>query len=291
MDDMDYKILLDLHEYRNITKVAQINFVSQPAITKRIKRIEQELKCKLIHSSKKGVLFTAAGENIIPYCRNILRQVQSLRHSMNEMQGVIGGSINVISSPNYCRFRLPSAIKLYSQRYPMVDINIITVTKSNEVYYKLLEHEDYIGIIRGETNWAGESILLASEPVCLICSHKNANRPLNEYKYIRRNTDSNMSAQISKWAKENNISLHNTSLCLDDISTCKKVVQSGIGWCILPSICLDDFDGKIEKLSFSDGTPFVRNTYALFHNTYYKLPQVKLFIDTLIENEKNYSLD
>ena len=58
MDDMDYKILLDLHEYRNITKVAQINFVSQPAITKRIKRIEQELNCKLMHSSKRYSVYS-----------------------------------------------------------------------------------------------------------------------------------------------------------------------------------------------------------------------------------------
>lgn len=85
MDEKDYRFLIDLYEAKNISKVAQMHFLSQPAMTKRIKRIEQELGCELLLRTKKGVLFTAFGEKIIPYCRSMVQQSQALRSSINQV--------------------------------------------------------------------------------------------------------------------------------------------------------------------------------------------------------------
>ena len=62
MDEKDYELLLELYEQKNITKVAQKLFLTQPAISKRIQKMEEELQCQLFLRSKKGVLFTPAGE-------------------------------------------------------------------------------------------------------------------------------------------------------------------------------------------------------------------------------------
>jgi DNA-binding transcriptional LysR family regulator len=286
MDDRDYQFLIDLYESRNITKVAQMHFLSQPAMTKRIKRIEEELGCELVLRSKKGVMFTSIGESIIQHCRGMVQLSQSLRSCVNQHQGVVGGTVNIVSSFNYCRYRLPSAIKLFTQRYPMVEMNI-TTGKSKNIYYQLFQKEDCIIIVRGEQNWDGGCILLSSEPMCLIYSHENAGRPLSEYDYIGHHTDAKVEAQINQWAKEKDISLYNTRLWVDDISSCMELVRSGIGWCIVPRICLDSFDGIVENVYFADGTPLTRSTYALYHDSYRELQQVRLFLDVLVENEGN----
>ena len=62
MDEKDYELLLELYEQKNITKVAQKLFLTQPAISKRIQKMEEELQCQLFLRSIKGVLFTPAGE-------------------------------------------------------------------------------------------------------------------------------------------------------------------------------------------------------------------------------------
>jgi DNA-binding transcriptional LysR family regulator len=95
-------------------------------------------------------------------------------------------------------------------------------------------------------------------------------------------------SQIEEWAAEQKISLSSSNLMVDDISGCKEMVQSGIGWSILPRICLDDFNGAVQPLNFKNGSSFIRNSYALYHNSYFELKQVKLFISALIENEKQY---
>ena len=43
MNEQDYQLLIDLYETKNITKVADQHFLTQPALTKRIRRIEEEL--------------------------------------------------------------------------------------------------------------------------------------------------------------------------------------------------------------------------------------------------------
>ena len=69
---------------------------------------------------------------------------------------------------------------------------------------------------------------------------------------------------------------------MDDIDTCKEMARHGLGWCILPQICLDDFDGYWEKLFLADGSPFVRNTYVLYKKPYGQLPQIRRFLDYLL---------
>ena len=287
MDDRDYQFLLDLYETKNITRVAQKHYLSQPAMTKRMKNIEEELGCQLFLRSKKGVIFTADGERIIPHCQSIVRQSHALRNTINQMQGVVGGSLNIYCSFNYGHYRLPAALKIFSQRYPLVDINIAT-GKSKNIYQQFAKREDCIFIMRGEQKWDEGKLLLATEPICLIYSYENIGRPLHEYNYIGHQTDATVEEQIHQWAGERNLPLHNTRFWVDDISSCKEMVRCGIGWCILPKICLEDFEGVVEELSFADSTPFTRNTYVLFRESYGQLQQVQLFLKVLQENEECY---
>ena len=61
MDEKDYELLLDLSETKNITKTASRLYMTQPAITKRIQKMEEELNCQLFLRSKKGVILTPSG--------------------------------------------------------------------------------------------------------------------------------------------------------------------------------------------------------------------------------------
>lgn len=63
------------------------------------------------------------------------------------------------------------------------------------------------------------------------------------------------------------------------------MVKAELGWAILPAICLDDFKGYRSPIVYQDGTPFLRNSYVLYRNSYQELPQVELFIKELVAYE------
>ncbi|MEG0803504.1 MAG: LysR family transcriptional regulator, partial [Pygmaiobacter sp.] len=95
MDNRDFQILIDLYECKNITKVAQQHFISQPAMTKRLQKIEEALGAELLLRSPKGVIFTPVGEAVIPFCRTMIQQSHAMLSTVNQLHGVVGGTINV----------------------------------------------------------------------------------------------------------------------------------------------------------------------------------------------------
>ena len=57
MDSRDCQFLIDLYEMKSITKVAQKYYLSQPAMTKRLQRLEEEFGCTILLRRKKGAKF------------------------------------------------------------------------------------------------------------------------------------------------------------------------------------------------------------------------------------------
>ncbi len=280
MDEKDYELLIELYEIKNITKVSQKLFLSQPALTKRLIKIENELNCKLLVRSKKGVIFTPIGESLMSYIKTLNNTTSEMKNHINTNLGYIGGTLNVGCSVNFSHYRLPTVLKTYTQLYPLVNINI-TTGQSKNLYKMLMKDEISIAIVRGDFKWDEGKDLLFKEPMLLVCSKENANKPLESYPYINRSTDAGLNLELHNWLVENNLPGNTSKFCIDNLICCKEMARQGIGWCVLPQICLDDFDGHTEKLCYRDGTPFERKTYVLYKNSYYKLPQVQLFIKHL----------
>ena len=287
MNDQDYQFLIDLYETKNITKVAQQQFLTQPAMTKRIRRIEEDLGCQLILRSKRGVTFTAIGETVVNHCRKIVQANEEMLNVINQYKGVVGGSLRIGSSMNYSRYRVPTALRKYQELYPLVDVSI-TTGHSRKLYNMLMDNQLSIAIIRGNFPWTEGSILLSAEPICLVRNFENEHRNLNDYTYIGHHTDADEEKRIDQWLLRNGVSQH-TRVWVDDIASCREMAQAGLGWTIIPSICLGGFQGAITPLRDTDGTPFLRNTYVLYRTSHYELQQVKLFLQVLAENDAAYS--
>lgn len=287
VDDQDYRFLTDLYKMRNITKVAQLHYLSQPAMTKRIRHMEEELGCQLILRSKKGVTFTFAGELVIKYCMEMMRLGDELRDAICHLRGTVGGSLSIGSSLNYSRYRLPSALRTYQQRYPLVDIDVST-GHSDGLRQLLLDNRISVAIVRGKQAWTEGSLLLSKEPVCLVCNAQNSGRPLQEYPYIGHHTEGELARLTDQWLIEHGLSPQ-PKLWIDDIASCREMAAEGVGWTIIPNICLEGFQGDMIPLRLRDGTAVERETYILYRTAHIQLQQVKCFIDILMDNERMYA--
>src|SRR5690625_7079457 len=74
MDIQDWLILQKLSQYKNITKTAEKLFMSQPALTARIKKIENYFQVPLIIRHRRGIQFTSEGEYLVNWSFKILKQ-------------------------------------------------------------------------------------------------------------------------------------------------------------------------------------------------------------------------
>lgn len=283
MDEKDYELLVTLHKLKNITKTAQKLYLSQPSLTKRIQNIENELQCQLVVRSHKGIIFTPAGESLIPYATQILSSSRLMREQVASKQAEICGTLRIGVPQNFAYYHLPALLRRYTNQYPKVNVQI-EISQSRKVHQMLQQDEITIAIVRGEYPWDEEMELLSTEPICLVCNQENIGRPLNQYPYICRHTDADINIKIYSWLKSRGYPDIQPSFKIDSTDICKEMVRYGLGWSILPGSRLADFDGYREELILDSQTPVIRNTYVLYRRIYTQFPQVEKFLQFLKED-------
>ncbi len=280
MDERDFELLITLKETGNITHAADRLYMTQSSLSKRIHAIEKELDTTLLLRSRQGVHFTPEGEIVLKRVSEAACLLDIMRNELDRKKGYICGTLNLGVSINYALFQLPELLATYHQKYPQV-ITRISTDQSRNLYQQIVNNKIDIGIIRGEYDWKGEKILLNRENVCAIRSSGNADRSLHALPYVGRKTDSQFEREISQWMRENHLQPKSNGIFVDNIITCVEMVRRGLGWSIVPEICLKDFDGIVEPLTFDNGEPFVRSTYVMYNSNVTELPQVSAFIELL----------
>lgn len=283
MDEKDFELIAILGETGNITKAADRLYITQSALSKRIKAIEKDLGMQLLLRSRQGIRFTPEGEAVLNGCRKAADVLETMRKDIITGKGEVRGTLRAGISLNYAQYTLPDKLALYHQRFPDVHLNI-TTGQSSQLFQKLQEGAFDVAIIRGEFPWDGFHYLLSQEKICLVYDPKYRGTTLNDFMYIGRKTDPLHSAQISRWMYEHNVTPPSAGIRMDSITTCMELVKRGLGWSLLPEIVLDDYPGVILPCTFQDGEPFVRRTRLLMTLDGEKLPQVAAFCQVIRGN-------
>jgi len=280
MDERDFELLAVLSETRNITKAAELLYVTQSSLSKRISAINEELDTTIILRSRNGIVFTPDGEIVLERVLKAAAELKTMRETINASKGYICGSLNAGISVNYALYLFPDILIAYRNMYPHVNTHI-TTEHSRKLYTQLIEGKIEVAILRGEYPWNGNKILIERENVCAIYHEQYKDQPLKSIPYLGRKTDIAFEREIVQWLRENDLAPESRGIHVDSITTCVEMVNRKIGWAIVPDICLNGFKGIIKPLVFGNGEPFVRSTYIMYSDAVAKLPQVKAFIGVI----------
>lgn len=280
MDEKDFEMLRILNETRNITKAADQLYITQSALSKRIKAIEKELGTEMLIRSRHGIRFTPAGEAVLEHSTCAAKEMELLRTHLNSMHEDICGTLNTGISVNFAQYKLPDILTVYHNKYPKVNLQIST-GQSRNLYRQMLDGSIDIAVLRGEYAWDGIQFLLSQEPICLVYNQEYEDTPLSDFLYISRKTDISQTAMITRWLHEHQLTPANHRVCVDSISTCLEIVKRGLGWSLLPEIALGDFQGCKIPCTFLNGEPLIRRTYIFCQREAAKLPQVNAFMEIL----------
>ena len=284
MTERDFEILEMLNKTKNITHAADLLYINQSALSKRIVAIEQELGVTLMVRSRQGIHFTAEGEKVLHYTQEAKKQLELMKIDLKENNAKISGTLRAGISINYSQYNLPQILSEYKKKFPKV-ITHITTEYSRNIFLKIMNGEIDVAVVRGEFPWNENKILLEKENICLIYHNQDIGKNLSDFQYIGRKTDITFEREMAQWLRENDLKIKKEGIYVDNINTCVEMVNQGLGWAIVPEICLKNFKGQIRALVFKNGQAFTRSTYLLYTNSVSKLPQVREFIK-IIQNRK-----
>ena len=283
MDEKDLEILRKLIDTPNVTKAARELFTTQPSLTRRIQKIEEDLDCELFARSKKGLAPLPAFERLMPTLKRAAQTIEDLREEARAASGVVAGKLKLGVSINFARYTLPPLLRRYMHDYPLVSVQL-SANHSPIIFSEFQRGETQLAVLRGNMPWGEGDIVLGREPVCVVRSAENAGIPLGEMPYIARQSDFGIESDYWRWRNERGLlsTAQKTNLTLNDSATILALIREGLGWSLIARVCISDDAGLlIEPAFFVDGTPFERATHLLYREEAALLPQVRAFIETV----------
>lgn len=139
-----YRVFYVLAKSKTFVEASEKLCISQPAVSKHIKSLEEILKTKLFYREKSGINLTKDGKDLLKYVENSYNSLVAGQKMIYENQNLDYGSI-VIGAPSHiASFYLMKYIKQFRKDYPNIFIRIISGSTSFLID-ELLQHKiDFI---------------------------------------------------------------------------------------------------------------------------------------------------
>lgn len=141
-----YYIFYTVAKKKNISHAAKELFISQPAISKAIQKLETSLGTSLFHRSSRGVTLTQEGELLYSHLCHAFQEINTGEEQLRQMKQLGIGQVRIGVSTTLCKYMLLPYLKEFIARYPHIKITIDCQSTFHTV--NLLEKGDIdIGLI------------------------------------------------------------------------------------------------------------------------------------------------
>src|SRR3981081_2560321 len=127
------KIFCDLVETASFSKAAEMNTITQSAVSQQIHSLEQKFKVALIERGKKNFSVTVEGRAFLQASKEILKAYDSLSDRLQEMQTTVGGALRIATVYSIGLHQLPRNLKTFRKAFPAVEVSV-KYLRSAQVY-------------------------------------------------------------------------------------------------------------------------------------------------------------
>ena len=289
MQIQSFKIFCDLVETESFTRAAQINNVTQSAVSQQISSLERQLKSLLIERSKKKFRLTREGELLYEHGKLLVSTYDSLLHRLQEVKDIISGTIRVATIYSIGLHDLPPYLKKFLKAYPTVNVHV-EYQRANQVYDDVLGNVVDLGLVAypNKDNRL-EVVPLREEQMVLICHPKHALTKsklvklaqLDGQKFIGFEPDIPTRKAVDKVLRDGGVTVR-VVMEFDNIETVKRAVEIEAGVSIVPA---GTVAGEVSKhtltaLPFADVT-IGRPLAVIYKKNKVLSPAMKQFIELL----------
>ena len=288
------KVFCDLAETESFTKAAQINGVTQSAVSQQISSLERQFKSLLIERSKKKFRLTREGQVLYDYSKQIIQTYDGLHSKLQEIKDIISGTIRVATIYSIGLHDLPPYIKRFLKDYPTVHVHV-EYRRANQVYEDVFSNVVDLGLVAYPSKDAKlEVVPLRKDPLVLIChpQHPFAKqksiklKAVSEQKFVGFEPDIPTRKALDKVLKENNVEVRNV-MEFDNIETVKRAVEIDAGVSIVPqgTVAQEIAKQTLSAVTIEDAELF-RPLAAIYKKNKVLSPAMRQFINIIKDGGK-----
>ncbi|MBI4255877.1 MAG: LysR family transcriptional regulator [Candidatus Rokubacteria bacterium] len=218
--------------------------VTQPAVSARIRALEDSLGVRLFERGRHGLAPSAAGRALRPHAETLLQSVAHARQAVHDLRPSAGGALQIAAVLSICTYLLPDVLKRFQAAHPKVMITVRS-GHSKEVLEMVLRGEAEIGLARSLHHPEVETLSLRDDPLILVGRpsawpagerrarlEELADRPL--IFFDRGSSDWTLTHGLFRRAGL----VPNVAMEVETIETAKRMVERGLGLAFLPHLAV-----------------------------------------------------
>lgn len=212
-----YRIFYVVANHCNITKASEELSISQPAISKSIKNLEEQLGGQLFVRTKRGVVLTEEGKEFYNYIKQAIEYINNAENKFTDLINLETGCIKIgISTTLTKEFLLPYLEEFHSL-YPKIDIQVITNLTSDLMSKLRNGLIDIVILNLNDKNYGNDIDIIKCRKIndCFVVNNKYKDltlkevsiKDLNNYPLILQAKGSNTREFLDNIARENGVVL------------------------------------------------------------------------------------
>jgi LysR family transcriptional regulator, transcriptional activator of the cysJI operon len=284
------KVFCDLAETESFTKAAQINSVSQSAVSQTVSALEKQFNALLIERSRKNFRLTTEGEVVYNYSKEILQAYAAITSRMQEIKHVVSGEIRVAAVYSIGLHDLPPYLKRFMHKYPNVKLHV-EYRRANQVYDGVLGNIVDVGLVAYPVSDEKlEVVTLRKDPLVLAChpGHALAKlktvklKALNGQKLVSFEPDIPTRKALDKILKNQGVVVEH-AMEFDNIETVKRAIELDCGVAIVPETTVRQEVANRTLTAVPLEGNYFRPLGAIYRKSKVLSPAMKQFIALLKE--------
>ncbi|SFG26028.1 DNA-binding transcriptional regulator, LysR family [Lachnospiraceae bacterium C7] len=146
-----YRIFYTVANAGNISKAAKQLYISQPAISKSIQKLEDNLGCRLFSRSSRGVTLTEEGSILYGHVKEAFDTLTIGEEKLRRSMALGVGHLKIGVSSTLCKHMLLPYLKAFIKKYPHISISI-SCQSTNETLALIDENKVDIGLVGKPNN-------------------------------------------------------------------------------------------------------------------------------------------
>lgn len=292
-----YRIFYVVANHSNITKASEELSISQPAISKSIKNLEEQLGGQLFVRTKRGVVLTSEGKEFYNYIKHAIEYINNAENKFTDLINLETGCIKIgISTTLTKEFLLPY-LKKFHFLYPKIDIQIITSLTSDLMPKLRNGLIDIVILNLNDKNYGNDIDIIKCRKIndCFVVNSKYKDlidkeislKELNNYPLILQAKGSNTREFLDNFARENGVILK-PNIELASYSLVVEFSKIGLGFgYVTKEYIKDDLNNKeLLELKLKEKIPNRYIGFALSKNHIPNFSTKKLI--EIINKKDNY---
>jgi DNA-binding transcriptional LysR family regulator len=290
MEFRSLRYLVSLFERGSFTAAAKDHYVTQPAVSIQLRKLQKELGTRLFEVQGRRVRFTRAGEIVLEYALRFSDLERELQRELDDLEGLRKGRVLLGTIDAASIYVLPDVYSHFQHRYPGIDIHL-EVAPTVPLLRKLRDNElDFVvGTLPGDERDDLERFSVYEEPLVVIAPprHPLAMRrrvtasDLARHPFITFHGESITRRIIERVLIDKGVT-PKISMEIDSPEAIKNLVSSGMGLAILPERAVHDEVAKGQVTIVRINDLAFKRTLGLFVPSHrYMSATVRAFLGIL----------